>query len=376
MEPIFLYGTLCHAPLRDLVVGRSVPTVPAQLLDHAVYWVDGESYPVIVEETGASVQGLAIPEPSEQTLANMDYYEGAFGYRLASVQILMAGRPQKARMYVPPDSGAALGAPWNLDDWASRWGPLTCLTAEEIMADRERQSSTDVARRFGPLRARAQARLNARQEAPTTLRRRAGADDIRLMRRSLVYSNFFSVEEYDFAHRRFEGGHSAPMNRTAFVSGDAVTVLPYDPVRDRVLLVEQFRAGPYARGDAQPWLLEAIAGRIDGGETPEEAAIREAREEAGISVRDLELVGKYYPTPGAKTEFVFGFIAPADLPDEAAGLGGLEGEGEDIRSHVIAFDRAMDLVESGEINVGPLIVLLLHLERHRAKWRASLAGAG
>ena len=73
------------------------------------------------------------------------------------------------------------------------------------------------------------------------------------------------------------GGHGDEVSRTAFVSGDAITVLPYDPVSDRVLLVEQFRAGPYARGDSQPWLLEALAGRIDGGESPEEAVLREAQ---------------------------------------------------------------------------------------------------
>ncbi len=78
--------------------------------------------------------------------------------------------------------------------------------------------------------------------------------------------HFFAVEEYDLSYRRFDGSFSKPVNRAAFVSGDAVTVLPYDPLRDRVLLIEQFRIGPMARGDAQPWLLEAIAGRVDPGE--------------------------------------------------------------------------------------------------------------
>jgi nudix-type nucleoside diphosphatase (YffH/AdpP family) len=142
-------------------------------------------------------------------------------------------------------------------------------------------------------------------------------------------------------------------------------VLPYDPVRDRVLLIEQFRAGPYARGDAQPWMLEPIAGRIDGGETPEQSARREAVEESGLTLKDLHLVAQYYPTPGAKSEYLFGYIATADLPDGSAGIGGLEAEGEDIRSHVIPFARAMELVASGEINVGPLILLLLYLERMR-----------
>ncbi len=376
MEPIFLYGTLCHDMLRAIVIGEEAGTRPARLMDHAVHWAQGESFPLILAREGGCAEGLLLADPSAAALARMDYYEGAFGYRLETVQVLDEGQLRRACMYVPPQAGLRPGAPWDLADWAERWGPLSCLAAEEIMTDMDRRSSKAVARRFGPLRARAQARLNARQTAPTTLRRNAREEDIRLRRRSLVYSAFFSVEEYELTHDRFAGGHGAELNRAAFVSGDAITVLPYDPVRDRVLLVEQFRAGPYARGDAQPWLLEAIAGRIDGGESPEEAVLREAQEEAGISLRDLQLVGQYYPTPGAKTEYLFGYLATADLPDEAAGLGGLEGEGEDIRAHVISFDRAMELLESGEINVGPLIILLLYLARQRESLRAGMAGAG
>lgn len=377
MEPIFLYGTLCHDALRDIVVGKDAPVEPARLPDHAVHWAAGESFPFISAEAGAMAEGLLLLVPDEAALARMDYYEGAFGYRLERVQVITSAGPVAASMYVPPETGLERGAPWNLGDWAGKWAVLSCLTAEEVMEDMDRRPARDVARRFGPLRARAQARINARGHvAPTTLRRQAAPGDVRVLKRTLSYANFFSVEEYDLTHSRFAGGQGAALNRTAFVSGDAVTLLPYDPVRDTVLLVEQFRAGPFARGDSQPWMLEAIAGRIDGGETPEEAVIREAEEEAGISVRNLMLVGQYYPTPGAKTEYLFGYLATADLPPDAAGLGGLEGEGEDIRSHVIGFEQAMALVESGEINVLPLIVLLLQLARKRDALRAEAASAG
>jgi nudix-type nucleoside diphosphatase (YffH/AdpP family) len=345
-------------------------------MDHTVRWAAGETFPLIVAAPGAVAKGLLLRAPSDAALDRIAYYERAFGFRLAPVQVLTEAGAVGARMYVPKQDGPTPGPPWDLDAWAAHWGALTCLTAEEVLADMDRRSPEDVARRFGPLRARAQARLNARAETPTTLRHRASDGDVRLIRRSLAYSAFFSVEEYDLTHRRFSGGHGEKLNRTAFVSGDAITVLPYDPVRDRVLLVEQFRAGPYARGDAQPWLLEAIAGRIDGGETPEEATIREAAEEAGLALRNLRRVAEYYPTPGAKTEYLFGFLATADLPDAAAGIGGVEGEGEDIRSHVVSFDRAMALVDSGEINVGPLILLLLHLARLRPELRAAAQAAG
>ncbi|MFD0979931.1 NUDIX domain-containing protein [Tropicimonas aquimaris] len=372
MTPIFLYGSLCHAPLREVVTGDAGggKTRPARLLDHAVVWAEGESFPMIVERVGAEAEGLLLDAPGEQALARLDYYEGGFGYRLVPVEVQTDDGTVQARMYVPPEVGLTPGSRWLLSEWAERWGPLSCLTAEEVMADMDQRPPAEVARRFGPMRARAQARLNARKAAPTTLRRRARPEDVHLRRRNLAYSQFFSVEEYDFSHRQFSGEHGPELNRTAFISADAVTVLPYDPVRDRVLLIEQFRAGPFARGDAQPWMLEAIAGRIDGGETPEESARREALEEAGLELGQLHLVAQYYPTPGAKSEFLYGYIATADLPDEVAGVAGLEVEGEDIRSHVISFDRAMALLDSGEINVGPLILLVLYLSRLRETLRS------
>ncbi len=372
MNSIFLYGTLCHGPLRALVSGEEDgQLVPASLPDHAVYWARGESYPLIVSEPGSAASGLLIVDPSPRAVARMDYYEAGFGYGLQTVTVDTESGPVTAKVYLPPPSGVVVGAPWDLDVWARTWGDLSCLAADEIMTDMDARPAVEVGRRFNSLRARAQARMNARDTAPTTLRRRAVPGDVRVSRRRLAYSKFFSVEEYDFSHKRFAGGYGREVNREAFISADAVTVLPYDPVRDRVMLIEQFRTGPFARGDSQPWMLEAIAGRVDGGETAEAAARREAVEEAGLTLGALHLVGKYYPTPGAKSEFLYGFVAEADLPDSAAGLGGLESEGEDIRSHIIPFDQAMDLIDSGEINVGPLILLVLQLARLRPRLRGA-----
>jgi len=157
--------------------------------------------------------------------------------------------------------------------------------------------------------------------------------------------------------------------RAAFVSGDAVTVLPYDPKRDRVLVIEQFRVGPFARGDGQPWLLEAITGRIDPGETPEEAGRREAMEEAGLVLQALLPVAQYYSSPGAKSEFLHSFVALCDLPDDAAGVFGVRGEAEDIRGHLIGLDALMALVASGEVNVGPLVLTALWLQREGPRLR-------
>ena len=128
--------------------------------------------------------------------------------------------------------------------------------------------------------------------------------------------------------------------------------------------MEQFRAGPLARGDAQPWSLEAIAGRIDAGETPEEAARREALEEAGLTLGPLRQIAAYYPSPGAVNEYLYSFVAQCDLPDGIAGIHGLASESEDIRGHLISLDHLMALVRSGEVNTAPLILTALWLAQN------------
>jgi len=186
------------------------------------------------------------------------------------------------------------------------------------------------------------------------------------------YASFFSVEETDLTFRRFDGSLSPTVTRAAFVSGDAVTVLPYDPVRDRVLLVEQFRAGPFGRGDPQPWQLEVVAGRIDPGETPQEAARREAVEEAGLDLAELLPISACYASPGAKTEFLYCYLGLCDLPDGAAGLFGLAEEAEDIRGHLVAFDALMALVASGEIATAPVVLSIFWLALNRDRLRAAV----
>lgn len=240
--------------------------------------------------------------------------------------------------------------------------------AEDIMALHGILPPEAVAARLGSMAVRAMSRARV-VSAPTEVRRRAGAGDVVVAGQRLPYAKFFAVEEYDVAWRRFDGAMSAAVTRAAFLSGDAVTVLPYDPARDLVLVVEQFRAGPLARGDAQCWQIETVAGRVDPDETPEAAARREAVEEAGLELRDLIEIARYYPSPGAVSEYLYSYVALVDLPDGVAGVFGVAEEAEDIRTHLLPFERLMELVASGEIENAPLILTALWLQRERGRIR-------
>ncbi|MGB8622383.1 MAG: gamma-glutamylcyclotransferase, partial [Paracoccaceae bacterium] len=261
MPALFFYGTLCHRPLLDCVLGpeRGAARVrAARLPGHAVHWVAGESFPMIRTRPGASAEGLLVSGLTPEGVARLDFYEGGFGYTLREVEVETGQGDEMARVYFP-DTPPEAGAPWSLADWVARWGELTLLAAEEVMESYGRLTPEEIARRFPSIRARAASRLNARHSAPTTLRRQAGPGDVTVREKHRPYNGFFAVEDYALSHVRFDGSTSPVLHRAAFISTDAVTVLPYDPDRDRVMVVEQFRMGPFARGDAQCWSLEAIA---------------------------------------------------------------------------------------------------------------------
>ena len=369
MVNLFFYGTLCHAPLLRAVLGRDVDSMNAILPDHAVSWVQDQAFPMIVKAEGGAATGVLARGLSVDDLARLDFYTGSYSVEKRQMHVTTDAGRVMATVYFPDSSVWAVGRPWHIADWAKVWGDTVTSTAGDVMALFGQPAATTIAKRRSAMLARGAARVRAGLPGPSVLRRKMLASDVAVQARSYPYANFFSVEEYDLSFRRFDGTMSRTVNRATFISGDAVTVLPYDPVRDRVLLIEQFRAGPFARGDANPWQLEAIAGRIDPGETADDAARREAVEEAGLELGELLPVAGYYPTPGAKTEFLYSYVALCDLPDECAGVFGVAGEAEDIRGHLVSFDGLMALVASGEASNAPVVLTALWLQRERARLR-------
>ena len=370
MTVLFFYGTLRHLPLLQQVLGREVAVEPAALPGHTVARAEAGDWPALVPLAGGLASGSLMRDATDSDLERLDFYEGGFGYRLAAQSVRASdGTTLTALVYMPPEGQGSAGD-WSLDDWRLTWGNVAVATAADVMMLMGQRSGAEVARRYGLMQVRGASRLRAATAAPATRRHHAGESDVQVLRHRQSYANFFALEEYDLTYRRFDGSRSPVINRAVFVSGDAVTVLPYDPVRDRVLLIEQFRAGPMGRGDPQPWLLEAIAGRIDAGETPEQAARREAVEEAGLNLGALEFVAGYYPSPGAKSEYIYSYVALTDLPDGIEGVFGVEGEAEDIRGHLIGFEALMSLIASGEVNNAPLMLTAFWLQRERARLRA------
>ncbi len=202
--------------------------------------------------------------------------------------------------------------------------------------------------------------------------------DVEDIKKEPGYSGFFDLNICSLRHRKFNGEWTPEIKREIFERGHAVAVLPYDPVRDTVMLIEQFRPGayfamnsPWFDDDSSPWIYEGVAGMIEPGEQPEDVAYRETIEETGTELTDLMLVSHYLVSPGGTTESVFVYVGHADLSN-VNGYHGVEHEGEDIRPFTVPFREAYDAIENGLVNNAMTIValqwLMLNKDKVLAKW--------
>ncbi len=197
-----------------------------------------------------------------------------------------------------------------------------------------------------------------------------GKDDVEIIARETRYKGFFSIIAYRFRHRLFNGEMSGEVVREIFERGHAAVLLPYDPQRDEVVLIEQIRIPALDSSDT-PWLLEMVAGIIEEGETVEDVARREALEEANIVVKRCKPALNYLASPGGTSERLSIMVGEVDATT-AEGIHGLEAENEDIRVHVVSREQAYRWVEEGAIDNAASVIALqwlqLHHESLRKEW--------
>jgi len=195
------------------------------------------------------------------------------------------------------------------------------------------------------------------------------SERVRILRKQRVYQGHFRLDRYTVRHALYRGGMTAPLTREVFERGNTVGILLYDPKRDALVLVEQFRLPAHLAG-FPAWQTEIVAGIIDHDhESPRAVAVREAYEEAGIKLSEAPfLAQRYMTTPGGSTETFHLFCARVDT----RGVGGLHGllhEHEDIRVTVKKFSAAMKLALTGHIQNGPTLMALYWLAANRARLR-------
>jgi len=178
--------------------------------------------------------------------------------------------------------------------------------------------------------------------------------DVELIDRSTKFQGFNRIDSYKLRHKQFDGNWSDEIEREVFERGHGVVVIAFDPVQDKLVLIEQFRHGAYAAlsspwfdEDASPWTVECVAGNIEEGETPEAVASRELYEEAGCKIQDIIPVGHYLVSPSGSSQSVFVYCARVAAPD-TGGLKGLQEEGEDICVHSVPVKTVFEWLDNGK----------------------------
>jgi ADP-ribose pyrophosphatase len=196
---------------------------------------------------------------------------------------------------------------------------------------------------------------------------------VEIVDRKTAYQGFFRIDRYRLRHRRHDGDWSSEVDREVFERGRAVAVLLYDPRRDAVVFVEQFRLAAHLAGFPANQ-LEVVAGIVDrDGESEPEVARRETQEEAGLAIAgDLLPIHRYLTSPGGTTETVALFCARVDARD-AGGIHGLAAEHEDIKVVVKTYREAMRLLRAQKIDNGFTLLALYWLAANRTalrrRWR-------
>lgn len=196
-----------------------------------------------------------------------------------------------------------------------------------------------------------------------------------ILKQRTLYEGFFKLTGFELQHELFEGGDSPVLQRELVDRRDAAGILPYDPKRDEVVMIEQFRIGASSRA-AGPWLIEVIAGYQEEGEDPREVVAREAVEEANCKISDIEAISSYYSSPGGSNEQIHLFVGRCD----SAGLDGVHGlgldhEGEDIRVHVLPSQTVFDWLDNGRIDNAMAIISLQWFRMNREALRQRWLGA-
>ena len=196
-------------------------------------------------------------------------------------------------------------------------------------------------------------------------------ETVELVDHVVAYQGRFRISRYQLRHGLYQGGQSAVVKREVFERGTAAAVLPYDPRRDEIVLIRQFRAGSYVAG-RHPWTWEIVAGIIEENESAEAVARREAVEEASLEIRETIPIHDVILSPGACSECCVILVGHVDSTN-AGGVFGLESEGENILVKALPFAEVRTMLEHGEIDNAIAVIALqwlaLHRDEVRARWR-------
>jgi len=178
----------------------------------------------------------------------------------------------------------------------------------------------------------------------------------KIINKKNLYSGFFSLNKYEFIHEKHNGEWTSAVEREIFSGAHVSTLLPYDPIKKEIILIQQFRAGVLSRYD-ESYLLEIVAGIVDEGENPEQTAIRECFEETGCEVKKIFPIQSYFPAPGSSESYYHLYLGEIQAFDGER-IKGLEKENEDILVKSFKIDEVRQMLKEKKITNGLTLIAL------------------
>jgi len=192
-------------------------------------------------------------------------------------------------------------------------------------------------------------------------------DDFKIIEKKCLHRGHLTVDEVILRHKLFEGGMTNPISREVVQRAAAVGVLPYDPIRDEVVLIRQFRTGVMI-AQQNPWLVETVAGLIEENETPEDVARRECIEETGCEISELHHICDFFSSPGMLSEVVKMYCGITSTTN-AGGFHGLKQEDEDIEAIIVPWSQLCDDIDAKKCFDPKIMLAVMWLAPRRTELR-------
>ncbi|WP_339657231.1 GDP-mannose pyrophosphatase NudK [uncultured Maribacter sp.] len=174
--------------------------------------------------------------------------------------------------------------------------------------------------------------------------------------REILSDNWYTLNKYTFEYQRPDGSWET-QQREAYDRGNGAAILLYNTKKGSVVLTKQFRMPTYVNGNDDGMMIEVCAGLLDGDD-PADCVRKETEEETGYKISNVKKVMQTYMSPGSVTEILYLFVGEYDESMKVSEGGGAENETENIEVLELDFEKAMDMITTGDINDSKTIMLL------------------
>ena len=178
----------------------------------------------------------------------------------------------------------------------------------------------------------------------------------KIINKKNIHKGFFEMNEVTLKYKKIDGSWTNNIKRELFGGAQVSAVLPYDPIKKEIVLIQQFRPGTISK-NFNNFLYEIVAGIIDKGESPETTAKRECIEETGCKIKSILPIQGYFPAPGSSESYYHLFLGEVEAFEGSRTMG-LENENEDILVKCYNFEKVKEMLQNKEIVNGITLIAL------------------